>query len=163
MIELPEYLKKEYPFQQNSLNLHSAARMNYVDEGEGRPVVMLHGNPTWSFFYRNVIKMLAPHSRCIVPDHIGCGLSEKPATYIYHLKQHINNVVELVHHLELEEFDLIVHDWGGAIGMGYIPCPGESAADVLASSYQIEVAGTLVDTEASLKPMYDPKAERAKA
>ncbi|MGB0373034.1 MAG: alpha/beta fold hydrolase [Opitutales bacterium] len=118
MTALPEFLTKEYPFAQNSIDLHSVARMNYVDEGEGRPVVMLHGNPTWSYFYRNLIKKLSPTRRCIVPDHIGCGLSEKPETYMYRLRQHVDNVVELVERLELESFDLIVHDWGGAIGMG---------------------------------------------
>ncbi|MEM9025323.1 MAG: alpha/beta fold hydrolase [Verrucomicrobiota bacterium] len=118
MSTLPAFLTEEYPFAQNDIDLHSAARMNYVDDGEGPPVVMLHGNPTWSFFYRNLIKKLTPNRRCIVPDHIGCGLSEKPETYTYRLRQHIDNVVELLESLELESFDLVLHDWGGAIGMG---------------------------------------------
>lgn len=92
--------------------------MNYVDEGAGRPVVMFHGNPTWSYFYRNLIKALVPEMRCLALDHMGCGLSEKPQDYPYTLKQHIANAVAWVRHTGLDSFDLVVHDWGGAIGMG---------------------------------------------
>ena len=79
---------------------------------------MLHGNPTWSFYYRNVIKFLSSDFRCLALDHLGCGLSDKPQDYPYTLKQHIQNAVDWIGHLDLESFDLIVHDWGGAIGMG---------------------------------------------
>ncbi len=79
---------------------------------------MLHGNPTWSFYYRNVIKSLRGNFRCLALDHMGCGLSDKPQDYPYNLKQHIENAVRWIEGLDLEFFDLIVHDWGGAIGMG---------------------------------------------
>ena len=93
-------------------------KLNYVDEGEGRAVVMLHGNPTWSFYFRNVIKELQSSCRCLALDHLGCGLSDKPQNYPYTLKQHIANAVAWIERFSLDSFDMIVHDWGGAIGMG---------------------------------------------
>ncbi|MCK5803778.1 MAG: alpha/beta fold hydrolase [Lentisphaeria bacterium] len=108
-----------YPFESHWLDL-GGVRMHYVDEGEGEAVVMLHGNPTWSFFYREPIKALRSSHRVIVPDHIGCGLSDKPQDYAYTLEQHIGNLERLIDdELGLERVSLVVHDWGGAIGMGY--------------------------------------------
>jgi haloalkane dehalogenase len=80
---------------------------------------MLHGNPTWSFYYRRLIPPLSQSHRVIVPDHIGCGLSDKPQDYHYTLEQHIQNLEILLAHLKLQQISLVVHDWGGAIGMGY--------------------------------------------
>lgn len=91
--------------------------MHYVSEGRGEVVLMLHGNPTWSFLYRNLILQLRDHFRCIAPDHIGCGLSDKPQKYPYCLQTHIDNAIELVKHLNIKHFHIVVHDWGGAIGM----------------------------------------------
>ena len=117
--ELPEEVATLYPFQPKRKRLSSGFEMSYLDEGEGHPVVMVHGNPTWSFFYRNVVKTLQGQFRCIVPDHIGCGLSEKPSSgYEYTLEQRIKDLGELIDSLDLDRFDLIVHDWGGAIGIG---------------------------------------------
>ncbi|TNE96653.1 MAG: alpha/beta fold hydrolase, partial [Deltaproteobacteria bacterium] len=115
---IPQYLKQEYPFKSLSFNLDNKYRMNYLDEGKGEAVVMLHGNPTWSFYYRNLVKGLNNDYRIIVPDHIGCGLSDKPQSYGYNLKNHIDNLEKLLDHLGIQSFHLIVHDWGGAIGMG---------------------------------------------
>lgn len=115
---MPVDFKKEYPFAPHFFELPGGPRMHYVDEGKGHAVIMLHGNPSWSFLYRNVVKALSKDYRCIVPDHIGCGLSDKPQNYDYTLAQHIANVENLVDHLGLESYDLIVHDWGGAIGSG---------------------------------------------
>ena len=92
--------------------------MHYIDKGEGPVVLMLHGNPTWSWMYRNLVQALAPHFRCIVPDHIGCGLSDKPQDYPYTLSRHIRNVRLLLEKLGVEDFSLVAHDWGGAIGTG---------------------------------------------
>ena len=95
---------------------------HYVDEGQGDPVLLLHGNPTWSFYYRNLIKALSPEWRCIAPDHIGCGLSDKPpvAQYDYRLLNRIDDLEALIDFLELPpRLNLVVHDWGGMIGMGY--------------------------------------------
>jgi len=95
--------------------------MHYLDEGprDAPPVVMVHGNPTWSFYYRTLIPEIAQTHRVIVPDHIGCGLSDKPQDYPYTLEQHIRNLETLIAHLELRNVTLVLHDWGGAIGMGY--------------------------------------------
>ncbi len=93
--------------------------MHYIDEGDGPVVVMLHGNPTWSFYYRELIKGLSDRCRVVVPDHIGCGLSEKPQKYPYTLATHIDNLEALINHLDLDHVTLAVHDWGGAIGFGW--------------------------------------------
>ena len=94
--------------------------MSYVDEGprSDEAVLMVHGNPTWSFFYRNVVLALRDRMRCIVPDHLGCGLSDKPQDYDYTLGNHIKNLSALVESLKLKRVHLIVHDWGGPIGLG---------------------------------------------
>jgi len=94
-------------------------RMHYIDQGTGEAIVMLHGNPTWSFYYRTLIHGLSKTNRVIVPDHIGMGLSDKPQDANYSLAFHIENIEKLIEHLELKNITLIVHDWGGAIGFGY--------------------------------------------
>ncbi|CAA6691169.1 MULTISPECIES: alpha/beta fold hydrolase [unclassified Lentimonas] len=123
--ELPPEVRLEYPFagnlflQPETPSSDGPVRMHYLDEGTGPVVIMLHGNPTWSFYYRNVVKALtAAGYRCIVPDHVGCGLSDKPSDYPYTLKRRIEDVERLIDHLAIEQFSLIVHDWGGAIGCG---------------------------------------------
>ena len=115
---LPPDLAQMYPFQRRYFRLPDGARMHYVDEGQGPVVLMLHGNPTWSWMYRDLIKALAPRFRCIAPDHVGCGFSDKPQDYPYTLAQHIRNVKALLDHLEIKSYSLVAHDWGGAIGMG---------------------------------------------
>lgn len=94
--------------------------MHYVDQGEGEPVVMVHGNPTWSFYYRHLIQAVSGTHRAIALDHIGCGLSDKPQQYDYSLSQHIQNFFSLIEALELSSIHLVVHDWGGAIGLGAV-------------------------------------------
>ncbi|MDQ8185342.1 alpha/beta fold hydrolase [Pelagicoccus sp. SDUM812002] len=119
VLTIPDRLKEEYPFEPKRLKLSCEFEMSYVDEGEGFPVLMVHGNPTWSFYYRNVIKKLRGKFRCIAVDHIGCGLSDKPGSnYSYRIKQRIQDLGELIDHLGLERFDIVVHDWGGVIGLG---------------------------------------------
>jgi pimeloyl-ACP methyl ester carboxylesterase len=98
--------------------------MHYLDEGprDAPLVIMLHGNPTWSFYYRKLIIELRDRYRCIVPDHIGCGLSDKPSDsdYSYHFEQRIEDIESLYQHLGISESaNLIVHDWGGMIGFGW--------------------------------------------
>ncbi len=105
------------PFEPHYLDVEGG-RMHYVDEGEGPVLIMLHGNPTWSFYYRNLVEAFRETHRVIVPDHIGCGLSDKPQDFGYRLEQHIGNVEKLVDALGIEEATIVVHDWGGAIGMG---------------------------------------------
>lgn len=110
-----------FPFKRNYLD-RNGLQYHYVNEGAGEPVVMVHGNPSWSFYYRNLIKSLSTGYQCIVPDHIGCGLSDKPADkdYQYTLKNRIDDLEALLDSLNItENITLIVHDWGGMIGMGY--------------------------------------------
>lgn len=116
---LPPEVRFEYPFPGNLLELTDGVRMHYLDEGQGPVVVLLHGNPTWSFFYRDlVVRLKSAGYRCIVPDHVGCGLSDKPQDYSYTLEQRIKDVEALLVHLAIKSYSLVVHDWGGAIGCG---------------------------------------------
>ncbi|SRR5712692_542274 len=92
-------------------------RIHYVDEGKGTPVVMFHGNPTWSFLYRKVIKLLSGSFRCIAMDYPGFGLSERPRGYGYTSAEHAQVVGKLVDHLGLDGFIVVGQDWGGPIGM----------------------------------------------
>jgi cis-3-alkyl-4-acyloxetan-2-one decarboxylase len=109
----------EYPFEPHLLEVRGQ-RLHVVDSGAGPAVVMLHGNPTWSFMYRHLIRALAPTHRVIAPDHLGCGFSDKPQLRAYRLADHIANLEGVLdEHLRLKRLSLVVHDWGGAIGMGY--------------------------------------------
>ena len=110
--------RDEYPFQSHRLNLEMGT-MHYLDEGEGEPVVMVHGNPTWSFLYRHLINQLTPACRCMAMDHIGFGLSDKPADWTYLPAAHARNLETLIKTLELQDITLIVQDWGGPIGLSY--------------------------------------------
>jgi len=97
-------------------------KYHYVDEGSGSPVIMVHGNPTWSFYYRRLIQNLSSHFRSIALDHIGCGLSDKPTVeqYDYTLDRRIEDLENFIYRLELKEkITLVVHDWGGMIGIAY--------------------------------------------
>ncbi|MSP92437.1 MAG: alpha/beta fold hydrolase [Myxococcales bacterium] len=97
-------------------------RMHVIDEGAGPPVVLLHGNPTWSFLWRDLIAALCTNHRCIAPDHVGMGLSDKPSDteYSYTLATRVADVAALVASLQLAEpVTLVVHDWGGMIGFGW--------------------------------------------
>lgn len=111
-------IRHHYPFKSNYLNVDGHL-YHYVDEGKGDPLVMLHGNPTWSFYYRKLIMHFSKKYRVIAPDHMGCGLSDKPQHYSYILKKHIQNFETLMNYLNLHSITLIVHDWGGPIGFGY--------------------------------------------
>lgn len=119
-LPIPNWLRAIYPFEPKQFTTPRGAQLSYLDEGPrgDEAVLMLHGNPTWSFFYRDVVKTLAPAIRCIVPDHIGMGLSEKPEGYDYTLETRIADIEALVSSLGLKKVHLIVHDWGGAIGCG---------------------------------------------
>jgi len=111
-------LKKElYPFKSNYLDI-DGNKMHYLDEGQGEAVLMVHGNPTWSFYYRNLVKALSKNYRCIVPDHIGMGLSDRPGDdrYEYTSTRRGEDLERLVEHLKIDRFVLIGHDWGGILG-----------------------------------------------
>ena len=119
--QLPGWLSALYPFAPRRFRTPGGATMSYLDEGPrtDEAVLMVHGNPTWSFYYRDVVKTLAPEVRCVVPDHVGMGLSDKPEGYDYRLETRIADVEALVDSLGLKRIHLIVHDWGGAIGFGF--------------------------------------------
>ncbi|GFE58718.1 alpha/beta fold hydrolase [Geobacter sp. AOG1] len=114
-------ITKEYPFTGKALDL-DGLRYHYLDEGSGEPVVMVHGNPSWSFYYRNLVLALRDRYRCVVPDHIGCGLSDKPGDdrYDYTLPRRVDDLERLLDHLNIKEnVTLVLHDWGGMIGMAW--------------------------------------------
>lgn len=106
-----------YPFAPHELRL-GGLRYHYLDEGAGPTVLAVHGNPTWSFYFRTLVESLRGELRWVVPDHMGCGLSDKPAQYPYRLATHIDNLRRLVVELDLRDVTLVAHDWGGAIGLG---------------------------------------------
>ncbi len=108
-----------YPFEHHYLNL-DGLKYHYLDEGQGETMVMVHGNPTWSFYYRELVKNFRDRYRIIVPDHIGCGFSDKPGDdrYPYTLQRRVEDLEALLDHLGLHEnVTLVLHDWGGMIGM----------------------------------------------
>ncbi|PTY04794.1 alpha/beta hydrolase [Opitutaceae bacterium EW11] len=118
---IPEWLRAEYPFAPKTFRTPSGAAMSYLDEGprDETATLLLHGNPTWSYFYRDLVKGLRAGQRCIAPDHVGMGLSEKPQDYSYRLETRIADVEALVASLGVKRIRLVVHDWGGAIGFGF--------------------------------------------
>ena len=117
----PSAFRHLYPFKSNYMEINGY-NYHFLDEGHGDPVVMIHGNPTWSFYYRKLVKSLSVQFRTVVPDHIGCGLSDKPDVhrYDYRLKSRVDDLESLLHHLGInKDITLVLHDWGGMIGMDY--------------------------------------------
>jgi len=108
-----------YPFASHRLELDAGA-YHYLDEGprDGAPLLCVHGNPTWSFYWRRIVSGFRRTHRVVAPDHIGCGLSDKPQDWGYRLAEHVDNLERLVLALDLRRITLVMHDWGGAIGMG---------------------------------------------
>lgn len=107
----------EYPFESNWLEVDGHT-LHFIDEGSGPPLLMVHGNPTWSFAWRKLVVDLSRDHRVIAVDHLGCGFSAKPQTDSYRLADHIHRLGALVECLDLRDIALFAHDWGGAIGMG---------------------------------------------
>ena len=110
-----ERWRSEYPFEPHWLDF-GAYRMHYVDSGAGKPLLMVHGNPTWSFLWRHLIAGL-PEYRSVAVDHIGCGLSDKPQNLSYCLALHETHLIRLIDELDLRDITLLAHDWGGPIGL----------------------------------------------
>ena len=113
-----------YPFTPKQFQARPGLSMSYLDEGprDGEVVLMLHGNPSWSYYWRTLVSGLSDKYRCIVPDHIGMGFSDKPddADYDYTLQSRVDDVAALVQHLGITgPVTLAVHDWGGMIGFGW--------------------------------------------
>lgn len=113
----PDWLDRSaYPFTYRSIVLRPG-RVHYVDEGQGLPILFVHGTPTWSFEYRHLIRTLSARYRCIAPDHLGFGLSERPPSFAYSPEGHAAVLAEFVQALELQHLILVVHDFGGPIGL----------------------------------------------
>jgi pimeloyl-ACP methyl ester carboxylesterase len=119
-VELPPEARARWPYRPRFANVNGW-RMHYIEEGEGDPVLLLHGNPTWGFLYRDIIGPLVESGRrVIVPDMIGFGLSEKPTREQAHtLDGHIANLIGLVRHLDLKRITVVCHDWGGPTGLSF--------------------------------------------
>jgi haloalkane dehalogenase len=109
--------KKEYPFESHWAELPNGSRMHYVDVGSGETVLFVHGTPTWSFEWRRLIRALSPSFRCVAPDHLGFGLSDRPSDGEYSPEWHARNLTDFVDRLDLANITLVVHDYGGPIGL----------------------------------------------
>ncbi len=103
-----------FPFESNWFD-SSAGQMHYVDEGSGTPILLCHGNPTWSFLYRGIITRLRDRFRCVAVDYLGFGLSDRPKNYGYTIEEHARTTGELVDHLGLDGFIIMGQDWGGPV------------------------------------------------
>jgi pimeloyl-ACP methyl ester carboxylesterase len=110
--------RRAYPYASRYRDT-GAGRMHYIDEGEGEAVVFVHGVPTWSFNYRHLIRSLLPQYRCIAMDHLGFGLSDKPSGWSYAPEALAAHLEELIGGLGLKDITLVVHDWGGPLGLSY--------------------------------------------
>ncbi len=108
-----------YPFRSHEIML-GGHRCHYLDEGAGPVLLLVHGNPTWSFYWRELVRAWRDRHRVVAIDLIGCGLSDKPPAteYSYRLAQRVADVGQLIEALDLRQVTLVAHDWGGAIGMG---------------------------------------------
>jgi haloalkane dehalogenase len=114
----------DYPFDPKRIEIRPGIALSYLDEGprDGEVLVMLHGNPSWSYYWRHLVLGLRDRYRCIVPDHVGMGLSDKPddAAYRYTLQSRVDDLDTLLDKLGIDgPVTLVVHDWGGMIGMGW--------------------------------------------
>ena len=134
--------RNEYPFQSKFFDL-PMGRLHYVDEGESsHAIVMVHGNPAWSYTYRKLIKCLSNKYRCIALDHIGFGLSDKPIEWDYLPENHATNFEKLLNHLDVQSITLIVGDWGGPIGLSYaVNHPDKIKTIVITNTWMWSVKG----------------------
>jgi pimeloyl-ACP methyl ester carboxylesterase len=118
MIQADETFDGTWPFPPHFFQA-AGFRQHYVDEGAGRPILLLHGQPTWGYIWRRFIPALARHHRVVVPDHMGFGKSETPPDREYTLRTHVANLEALIQDLDLHDITLVMQDWGGPIGVGY--------------------------------------------
>ena len=129
----PRPVLEEYPYQSRYYRRPDGLALHYLDEGRGRPVIMVHGNPSWSFMWRHLVDELSADYRCLVPDHMGMGLSSRPETnqYGFHLADRVADLNSLVRHWRLDQpAHLVVHDWGGPIGLAWAAANPDKVASV---------------------------------
>jgi pimeloyl-ACP methyl ester carboxylesterase len=119
-----------YPFKSNFLTTENG-KLHYVDEGKGDVILFVHGTPTWSFLYRDHIKKLSKSYRCIAMDHLGFGLSDKPRDFAGTPSEHSDNLNLLIEHLNLKDITLVVHDFGGPIGLSYAVSKPENVKRII--------------------------------
>jgi len=131
-------ISSEFPFESKYLEV-KGSKMHYVDVGKGDPILFLHGNPTSSYLWRNVIPHLQPNARCIAPDLIGMGKSDKP-NIGYTFEEHYDYLEKFIEKLELKNITLVIHDWGSGLGFHY------------ANTHRDNIKG-IAFMEAMLKPM----------
>lgn len=130
-----------YPFAPHYLEV-DGGRMHYLDEGAGEPILFVHGTPAWSFVYRHMIQDMRWEHRCVAPDHIGFGLSDKPEAWGYQLAGHASNLATLVAHLGLRRFTLVAHDLGGPIALSYLlDNPGRVSRLMLLNTFMWPLEG----------------------
>ncbi|HEY4041434.1 MAG TPA: alpha/beta fold hydrolase [Rhodopila sp.] len=118
MIPAHETFENTWPFPPRFTDT-AGFRQHYVDQGAGRPILLLHGQPTWGYIFRNFVPPLATTHRVVVPDHMGFGKSETPTDRTYTLRTHVENLTALIEALDLRDITLVMQDWGGPIGIGY--------------------------------------------
>jgi len=136
--------RRLYPFQSRYLTLPGVGRIHYLDEGQGPPIVLLHGNPTWSLLYRNIVPRLAPDFRCVAPDLPGFGLSRAADGFDFHPSSQSRALEAFVQHLGLKGLLMMVHDWGGPIGLGFAARrPDLFSGLVIGNSFAWPVRGQL--------------------
>lgn len=137
--------RREFPFASRFMDVE-AGRMHYVDEGAGDPMLMVHGTPTWSFVYRHLIREFSRERRVIPVDHLGFGLSDKPLDGDYRPQALARNLAAFVERLGLERMTLVVHDFGGPIGLSYATArPERVRALVLFNTWMWSLRGTSAD------------------
>ena len=133
--------RREYPFQ-SRYHETTSGRLHYVDEGRGPTILMVHGNPSWSFVYRNVIKGLSGSARCVAVDHLGFGLSDKPKGADHSPRAHAERLRDLVDTLGLRDVVIMVQDWGGPIGLSYaLARPDNVRGVIIMNSWMWPVEG----------------------
>lgn len=153
-----DFLKNEtfegtFPFKPHYREINGF-QTHYIDEGKGEPIVCLHGQPTWSYLYRNFVKGLIKEYRVVVPDYMGFGKSDVPLDKPYRLTQHIDNLKKLLLGLNLKNITLVVQDWGGPIGFGF-------AVDYPDRVKRLVIMNTSVGVlKEDAKPWYAPFEEK---
>ena len=130
-----------YPFQDRWLDV-DGGRLHYIDEGQGRPLLLLHGNPTWSFLYRDIVRGLSDRFRCVAADYPGFGLSTAPPGYRFTPPEHARVIERLVEALDLRDITMMVQDWGGPIGFWVATRhPDRFAAFVIGNTWAWPITG----------------------
>jgi len=110
-------ISTEFPFRSNFVQVHGS-KIHYIDEGKGEPILLLHGNPTSSYLWRNIIPHLTDNARCIAPDLIGMGKSDKPDIE-YKFFDHAKYIEGFIDKMKLKDISLVIHDWGSGLGFHY--------------------------------------------